>query len=85
MKTNLIKQLTEKINEVDAKLTQELERQRMNMTKMEVELIDKIDALFDARQISLEKAETFENGFKSIEDILDNHNMRISVLESKLG
>ena len=83
--TKEIGEIRQQMEEMDSRLTKELERQRMNMARMENELTDKIDALFDARQISLEKAETFENGFKSIEDILDNHNMRISVLESKLG
>ena len=79
------KKLNDKIEETKYKLTKEIEQQRMNMAKMEYELGDKIDALFDARQISIENDEIQEQKFKSIENTLEKHQLRISILESKLS
>jgi len=73
------------MKEMDNRLTAELERQRKNMAAMEYNLSEKIDALFDAREMSLEKAVKHDKKFKSIENILERHGLRISILESKLS
>ena len=72
------------MQKMNIRLTAELERQRKNMAGMEYNLSEKIDALFDAREMSLEKAEKQDKKFKSIENILEGHSLRISILESKL-
>ena len=73
------------MKEMDTRLSAELERQRKNMAAMEYNLSEKIDALFDAREMSLEKAVKHDKKFKSIENILERHGLRISILESKLS
>ena len=73
------------MKEMDNRLSAELERQRKNMAAMEFNLSEKIDALFDAREMSLEKAEKHDKKFRSIENILERHGLRISILESKLS
>lgn len=73
------------MQEMDNRLTAELERQRKNMAAMEYNLSEKIDALFDAREISLENDQKQDKKFKSIENILEGHSLRISILESKLS
>ena len=73
------------MKEMDNRLSAELERQRKNMAAMEYNLSEKIDALFDAREMSLEKAEKHNKKFRSIENILERHSLRISILESKLS
>ena len=73
------------MKEMDNRLSAELERQRKNMAAMEYNLSEKIDALFDAREMSLEKAEKHDKKFRSIENILERHGLRISILESKLS
>ena len=83
--TKKFEELDKKIEEVENKLTKELEQQRMNMAKLEYDLNDKIEALFDARQISLEKNEIQNKRFKSIENTLEKHQLRIAILESKLS
>lgn len=77
--------LTTKLEEQGKSMTTELERQRKNMAAMEYNLSEKIDALFDARQISLENDQKQDKKFKSIEHILEGHSLRISILESKLS
>ena len=73
------------MKEMDNRLSAELERQRKNMAAMEYNLSEKIDALFDAREMSLEKAGKHDQKIKSIENILERHGLRISILESKLS
>ena len=73
------------MKEMDNRLSAELERQRKNMAAMEYNLSEKIDALFDAREMSLEKSEKHDKKFRSIENILERHGLRISILESKLS
>ena len=73
------------IKETQDDMKLELERQRKNMAAMEFNLSEKIDALFDAREMSLEKAEKHDKKFKSMENILERHGLRISILESKLS
>lgn len=62
--------------------TAELERQRKNVARLEHTLNDKIAALFDAREVNLDKFEDQEKKFESINRILDNHNARIFKLET---
>lgn len=51
----------------------------------EVELYDKIKALFDAREVSLDKFKENDRNLKSIRDILEQHSFRLSILESKVN
>lgn len=76
--TAQIKENTAKIQEN----TVELERQRKNIARLEHTLNDKIAALFDAREVNLDKFEDQEKKFESINRILDNHNARIFKLET---
>lgn len=62
--------------------TAELERQRKNVARLEHTLNNKIAALFDAREVNLDKFEDQEKKFESINRILDNHNARIFKLET---
>ena len=62
--------------------TAELARQRENIAHLEFTLTNKINALFDAREISLDKFKEFKKKFESINKILDNHNARIFKLET---
>ena len=58
-------------------------RQRENLARLEFTLLDKIEALFDVREINSDKFKEHDNELKSINRILGNHNRRILNLESK--
>ena len=62
--------------------TTELVRQRKNIANLEFTLMDKISALFDAREVSSDKFKDHKKKFESIEKVLDNHNARILRLEN---
>lgn len=82
---NLLLSIVSKIDKNTAQLeenTAELERQRKNIARLEHTLNDKIAALFDAREINLDKFKDQEKKFESINRILDNHNARIFKLET---
>ncbi len=64
-------------------LALELVRQRKNMAKMEYNLGDKIDALFDVKEIYEEKFIENDENIKSIRNNLDLHDIRLVALESK--
>lgn len=83
--SKVVAEIRNGMQEMDSRLTAELERQRKNMAAMEYNLSEKIDALFDAREISLENDQKQDKKFKSIENILEGHSLRISILESKLS
>ena len=79
-------ELTETVDDIRLEvsdISEELVRQRRNMARMEYNLSEKIDALFDAREIGLEKFEEYHNKFRSIDDTFEKHHLRISKLESK--
>lgn len=61
----------------------ELVRQRKNMAKMEHDLGEKIDALFDVKEICYDKFAENDENIKSIRDNLDLHDIRLLALESK--
>ncbi len=80
--------LKQDMKKMDNKLTvvtSELERQRKNMAVMEFNLSEKIDALFDEREINAGNFKTNRKKFKSIDTILEQHAYRISTLESKIN
>ena len=64
-------------------LKKESIRQRENIAELEFRLLDKIGALFDAREINSDKFNEYDKKFKSIDHILGNHNRRILNLESR--
>ena len=64
------------------KNTTELARQRENIAQLEFTLNDKINALFDAREVNLDKFENHEKNFESINRILDYHSTRLFKLET---
>lgn len=64
------------------KNTTELARQRENIAQLEFTLNDKINALFDAREVNLDKFENHEKNFESINRILDYHSARLFKLET---
>ena len=60
----------------------ELERQRINLAKVENNLTDQIRALFDVKEINEEKSNEYDTMFKEIDRTLDWHNRRILRLET---
>lgn len=52
---------------------------------LENNLYDRTAALFDAREVSLDKFKENNKKIKSIDDTLENHAFRISLLESKIS
>ena len=75
--------LTKKINVVEKTLTDELIRQRKNLAKTENNLSEKIEALFDVREINSDKFQEHDEKLESIMQALDRHHSRIFKLESK--
>lgn len=78
-------QQRESMSKIEARLsenTTELVRQRKNIANLEFTLMDKISALFDAREVSSDKFKDHKKKFESIEKVLDNHNARILRLEN---
>ena len=64
-------------------LKKESIRQRQNLADLEYRLLDKIEALFDVREINSDKFDEHDQELKSINRILGNHNRRLLTLESK--
>lgn len=60
----------------------ELERQRINLAKVESNLTDQIRALFDVKEINEEKSNEYDTMFKEVNRTLDWHNRRILRLET---
>ena len=60
----------------------ELERQRINLAKVENNLTDQIRALFDVKEINEEKSNEYDTMFKEVNRTLDWHNRRILRLET---
>lgn len=87
-----VNKLDDNVNELEKNVKQlgievkrnaeELVRQREKMAQLEYTLTDKINALFDAREISSDKFKDHQKEFESINRILDNHNARILKLEN---
>ena len=63
-------------------IVDELERQRINLAKVENNLTDQIRALFDVKEINEEKCNEYDTRFKEIDRRLDWHNRRILRLET---
>ena len=76
------KLLASLVNDVK-ELKVESVRQRENLARLEFTLLDKIEALFDVREINSDKFKEHDNELKSINRILGNHNRRLLNLESK--
>lgn len=83
-----VNKLDDKVNKMEIRLlkkidnnTAELIRQRKNIARLEFVLTDKINALFDAREVSLDKFEEHQKNFESINKVLDSHEARIFSLE----
>lgn len=81
-KVNVLEENVTKLNVEVKKNTEELIKQREKMAYLEYKLTDKIDALFDAREVSSDKFKEHQKEFESINRILDNHNARILKLET---
>lgn len=81
----VVVKLSEEVKKNTAQIeknTTELARQRENIAQLEFTLNDKISALFDAREVNLDKFEDYEKNFKSINIILDYHSARLFKLET---
>ena len=76
------KLLASLVNDVK-ELKVESVRQRENLARLEFTLLDKIEALFDVKEINSDKFKEHDNELKSINRILGNHNRRLLNLESK--
>ena len=63
--------------------TEELVRQRQNIAKLEFDMSNKIDILFDAISMSEDKDLEYKKEFNSIHKVLDNLDKRVFILESK--
>jgi len=61
------------------------EKQRHDFARLEQVMYDRTEALFDARECSLEKDEDLYSRIKSIDKILEKHHYRITELESKVN
>jgi len=61
------------------------QKQRIDLAKLENDMYDRTKALFDAREISLEKDEDLYSKIKSIDKLLEKHHYRIVELESKVN
>lgn len=79
-----IKQLMKEKDDNLIGMTEKIERQIILIDDIEYSLYKNIDKLFNDRQISSAKISFYNEKIKSIENILDMHNLRISRLESKL-
>ena len=84
--------LNQKVDALDKKftiITDNLQKQiielRQHMVVLENNLYEKISALFDAREVSLDNFERQDKSIKSIHNILEHHSYRISMLESKVN
>ena len=80
----------EKQQEIDFKniikrFDQHEQKQRIDLAKLEDNMYDRTKALFDAREISLEKDEDLYSKIKSIDRLLEKHHYRIAELESKVN
>lgn len=75
---NLEKRIMQKFDEYE-------EKQRQDFARLEHVMYDRTAALFDAREISLEKDNNLYLKLKSLEHVLDKHHYRISELESKFN
>ena len=62
--------------------TEELVRQRQNIAKLEFDMSNKIDILFDAISMSEDKDLEYKKEFNSIHKVLDNLDKRVFILES---
>ena len=76
---------TAKLDEHTAKLNEhskELVRQRQIMMRMENDIMDKIAALFDAREVNSDKFKQHDEELESINHTLERHNRQILELKS---
>lgn len=80
-----IKELEKKIEKLENRFNEHDNKQRNDLARLEQNLTDKISALFDARQISLEEDENLNRRIKSIENVIDKQGFRIAKLESKVN
>lgn len=80
---SMINKVDEKCERYHHEVLEELERQRLNMVKLEHNLTEQIRALFDVREINKDKFEENDVRFTSIDKTLDWHHRRILNLETK--
>ena len=62
--------------------TEELIRQRQNIAKLEFDMSNKIDILFDAISVYQDKDLEYKKEFNSINRVLENLDKRVFILES---
>ena len=82
-----IKANTEAINELREQTkanTEAIKENRRGLAKLEVTLSDKIDILFDVREINSEKFKKQDEEISSIKRTLKNHYSEIMHLKSKI-
>lgn len=82
VKVNELSKLDEKVERYHQIVLKELERQRINIAKLENNLTEQIRALFDVREINNDKFEEHDVKFEDIDKTLDWHHRRILKLET---
>ena len=74
-----------RLDALEKRFDEHEDKQRKDLALLEHTLSDKIDALFDAREVSLDEDENLNKKIKSMENILEIHNFKIAELESKIN